>query len=93
MNILSNSINIFEDRHILKFLELDIESMEVQALRNALAKNLELFDQLSISQSSGSREISTKGLGQNYQSLMPDFRISKFFRKRGISHDDGQLGS
>jgi hypothetical protein len=66
MNILSNSINIFEDRHILKFLELDIESMEVQALRNALAKNLELFDQLSISQSSGSREISTKGLGQNY---------------------------
>lgn len=90
MNILANSINIFEDKDVVEFLKLDFESIHVKALAKALAKNLELLEKISVSRSSSSRQDTSMSKGHsNLQILMPDFHLSKLFsRKRGISHDD-----
>lgn len=98
MNILSNSINIFNDRDVVAFLKLDFNSLAVQKLRDALAQNLELFEKISASRSSSSKYDTLSKTGHNstalnYSGLVPDFNISKFLlRKRGVSHDDDLIG-
>jgi hypothetical protein len=64
MNILANSINIFEDKDIVKFLALDYESMQVQALRVALGKNIEFFDKISGTRSQSGKQESAYKQGQ-----------------------------
>lgn len=44
MSILANSVNIFGDHDIVKCLQLKFDSLEVQGLRKALAKNIDILD-------------------------------------------------
>lgn len=97
MNILANSINIFGDQDIVRCLQLKFDSLEVQGLRKALAKNIDILDQMSNDRSKSSKgELGLRVTHKdpNYQSLMPDFKLSSLFsRKRGISHDDEVIGA
>ena len=84
MNILSQSVNIFEDLDIVKFLKLDFESAKVRTLKQQLEENLLLMDKLS---SSNDNKSSPTMLQKKLSS--PEFILPKFFmRSRIHSHDD-----
>jgi len=58
MKILACSINLFEDRDIVRFLNKDFDSNYIQDLRQTMAlqqERLERMDMISASRSSGSK--------------------------------------